>query len=129
MRNPRCSARAATPFGPAPPPRQSDAQPTNPDLDEIILNDAYYASLGLTRDEARRQMAWAAAEEDPAGLDLFEDAFDDAGVSEAYAASLTDAAAELQTRPPQTVAQISYGPPVRACVRACACARAAARVL
>jgi hypothetical protein len=72
LRRVLCARYAAKqPFGPAPPP-PSPPRPDNPDLDEIELDDEFYASLGLTREQALQEMAWAAAEEDPAGLDMFQ---------------------------------------------------------
>lgn len=42
----------------------------NPDLDDLVLDDAYYEEMGMSREDVLEQLAWDPADVDPESYDI-----------------------------------------------------------
>ncbi|MEW5310375.1 MAG: hypothetical protein WDW38_002181 [Sanguina aurantia] len=42
----------------------------NPDLDDLVLDDAYYEEMGISREDVMEQLAWDPADVDPESYDI-----------------------------------------------------------
>lgn len=64
IRTPRPASRIAT-------DRPDKQRPEdNPDLDDLVLDDAYYEEMGISREDVMEQLAWDPADVDPESYDI-----------------------------------------------------------
>jgi hypothetical protein len=90
--------RPAAAIGPQPPPFDpaSNNDEDDPDIDDLVLDEAYYAQYGMTKDAALREQLLSNYEDDPDALPadasdirVFQEAA--AGASDMRARGLTEA--------------------------------------